>query len=198
MGGFSWTGISAAPAASANGYVESVAMKVGAYTLAATTPTFGARHVTCTRTVVGGADTPGTLLVTSKDLSGQTITETLTPGAHGVLVTGTKFFASVASITGAGWVTATGDDTIVVGWDALNAIATGSGTLHSIVVNTTAAGTITVTDASGTIAVLKASIAEGNYLYDVGWQGYLRVETAAASNITVIHSGSLPQTYAMS
>ena len=111
-------------------------------------------------------------------------------------MTGTKFFASVTSITGVGWVTATGDDTIVFGWDAECAVASGSGTLHAIAVNTTAAGIVTIADARGTIAVLKASVAEGVYVYDVRWSGYLRVEPAAASDITIIHSGSLPQTYA--
>jgi hypothetical protein len=45
---------------------------------------------------------------------------------------------------------------------------------------------------------LKVSIAEGfQGPYDVNWSGYLRVEPAAASDITVLHSGSLPSTYAM-
>lgn len=64
-------------------------------------------------------------------------------------------------------------------------VATQSGVLHSIVVNTTAAGAITVADALGTIAVLKASIAEGTYLYDVRFVGKLDVTTAAASDVTV-------------
>jgi hypothetical protein len=195
-----WTNLSAAPTAVANGLVASVAMKVGAYTLAANNAPSGARHVTCTRTVVGGADTAGTLLVTGTDLSGQVITETLTPGATGVLVTGTKFFATVTDVTGAGWATATGDDTIVVGWDAQCAVATGSGTLYAIVVNTTAAGTVTVTDGRGQMAVLKSSIAEGSYFYGdegIAFSGFLRVELGAASNVTVIHSGSVPGSYAM-
>lgn len=196
--GFPWSNLSAAPVASANGYVVSTDMKVGAYTLAAGAPTSGARHVTCTRTVVGGADTAGTIVVVGTDLSGQEITETLTPGANGILVTGTKFFASITSITGVGWVTATGNDTIVVGWDAVCAVRTGSGTLHSIVVNTTAAGIITVADQRGTIAVLPANVAVGSYEYDVEYSGYLRVEPAAASNVTVVATPSVPTTYAMS
>jgi hypothetical protein len=196
--GFSRTLLSAAPAAVANGFVVSQDMLVGDYTLAATAPTFGARHVTCTRTVVAGADTPGTIVVVGTDLSGQTISETLTPGANGVLVTGTLFFASITSITGVGWVAVSTPDTMVFGWDAQNAVATGSGTFHGVVVNTTANGAITISDASGTIAVLKASIAEGFYgPFDVAYSGFLRVEPAAASNVTVMHTGSLPQTYAM-
>jgi hypothetical protein len=195
--GFQPTAISAAPAASANGYVVSVAMKNGSYTLAATKPTFGARHVTLVRTFVSTGDTPGIVTVTGTDPSGQVITEVIIPGASGVTVTGTKFFASVSDITGSGWVSAAGDDTIVVGWDALNAVATGAGVLHGISVNTTAAGTITVTDATGQLLQLPASVAVGQYLYDINWSGFLRVEPAAASNITVEHTGSLPQTYAM-
>jgi len=196
--GYQPTVISAAPAASANGYVVSVNMKVGAYTLAATKPTFGARHVTLVRTVVVEADTPGTVVVTGVDPSGQAITETLTPGANGVTVTGTKWFASVSDISGVGWVSGGTPDTIVVGWDAQNVVAVGpGGTLHAITVNTTAAGAIVVTDATGQLLSLKASIAEGQYLYDINWAGFLRVEPAAASNITVAHTGSTPSTFAM-
>jgi hypothetical protein len=195
--GYPWTNLSAAPVADADGFVVSVAMKVGAYTFAATAPPSGARHVTCTRTVVGGADTPGTIVVVGTDLSGQAITETLTPGAHGILVTGSKFFARVTGVTGVDWETATGDDTIVVGWDAQCAIATSGGTLHAIVVNTTAAGIITVADARGTIAVLPSNVAVGTYVYDADYSGHLRVEPAAASNITILHTGSLPATYSM-
>ena len=192
------TYIAAAPVASANGYVTSVAMKVGAYTLAATAPTSGARRVTCTRTVVGGADTAGTIVVVGKDLAGQTITETLTPGANGILVTGTLFFASIASVTGVGWVTGTGDDTIVVGWDATLAVATGGGKLYTIVITETAAGIITIYDSTRTLAVFKASIVEGTYDFGPGlnYTGYLRIDPAAASKLTVVHSPSLPQTFA--
>ncbi len=198
MGGFARTRLTAAPAASANGYVVSTAMKVGAYTLAATAPTFGARHVTLVRTFVSTGDTPGTVIIVGTDLSGQAISETMIPGASGVTVTSTAFFATVASITGAGWVSVAGDDTIVFGWDALNAVATGSGVLHGVIVNTTAAGAVTISDAGGAILVLKASIVEGFYgPFDVVYAGFLRVEPAAASDLTVLHSGSLPQTYAM-
>lgn len=198
--GFPWSNLSAAPVADADGFVVSVDMKVGAYTLAATAPTSGARHVTCTRTAVGTADTPGTIVVVGKDLSGQEITETLTPGANGILVTGTKFFASLTSVTGVGWAVDGVEgtkDTIVVGWDEICAVRTGSGVLHAIVVNTTAAGAITIADQSGTIAILPANVAVGSYEYDVNYSGYLRVEPAAASNVTIVATDSVPQTYAM-
>lgn len=196
------TRLAAAITSDADQYVTSVAMKVGAYTLAATTPsTAGARHVTCTRTAVGTADTPGTLVVVGKSLAGQTITETLTPGANGILVTGTKLFASVTSVTGVGWVIDAVEataDTIVVGEDDQCVIAEGSGVLHSIVIGTTAAGSITIADASGTIALLKASIPEGVYAFDVAYTGYLRVEPVAASDVTVLHTPSTALTYSMS
>jgi len=195
---YRYTSISAAPVGSANGYKTSVNMRASAYALDATAPTFGARHVTCTRSVVVAGDTPGTIVLVGKDLNGQTITETLVPGAHGVLVTGTKFFASLTSATGVGWIiSGVGDeDTIVIGWDAINAVATGSGVFHAIMVNTTAAGIITVADANGTIAVLPSNVAVGFYgPYDVAFAGYLRVEPAAASQITVMHTGSKPGTW---
>lgn len=196
--GFPRTNIGAAPAASANGYFASAAMRNGAYTPAANVPTFGARHVTLARTFVSTGDTPGIVTFTGLDPGGSVISEDLIPGASGVTVTGTKFFARVDTIVGSGWVSVAGDDTIVMGWDALNAVAVGAGTLRGIIVNTTAAGAITVTDGAGTVLTLKASIAEGYYgPLDINWSGFLRVEPAAASNITVIHSGSTPSSDAL-
>jgi hypothetical protein len=60
-----------------------------------------------------------------------------------------------------------------------------TGVLHSIVVGETAAGTITVSDGVGTIAVLKASIVEGTYIFDCAYAKNLIVVTAGASKITV-------------
>ena len=180
-------------------YCETQNMKVGALTLTVTlTPGNGARKVTCTRTVDGNADTPGTLLVTGKNLAGQTITETLIPGAHTVLVTGTKYFSSITSVVGAGWVIDGNNDTIVVGMAAENHLAVGGGTIHGIYISTTAAGTITVTDASGTIMLLPVSAAVGLYEFDIDYVGFLRVETAAASDIFVIHTPSSALDYATS
>jgi hypothetical protein len=109
--------------ADTSGFVASTAMKNGSYTLKTVTPPGdGARIVTCTRTVVGGTDTAGTITVTGTDLTGAAQQETLTPGANGVLVSGTKYFKTVTDISGSGWTTATGDDTIVCGWAALSVI----------------------------------------------------------------------------
>ena len=196
------TRIAAAPVGDADHYCETQNMKVGALTLTATLTPGGAsptaRKVTCTRTVDGNADTPGTLLVTGKSLSGQTITETLIPGAHTVLVTGSKLFASITSVVGAGWVIDGNNDTIVVGMAAENYVAVGGGTLHGIYISTTAAGTITCTDATGTIMLLPASAAVGLYEFDIDYVGFLRVETAAASDIFVIHTPSSALEYATS
>lgn len=111
----------AAPAtAVANRYVTSTAMKNGSYTVANDgLPGDGlCRNVTCTRTVVGGADTPGVLTVTGTDYNGETITEVLVPGASGILVSGKKAFKSVTSVVGSGWAVDSGTDydTIVVGF----------------------------------------------------------------------------------
>lgn len=199
--GHPYTHVSGTPTADDNGYVILVDMKVGDYGLAATFPPFGARHVTCKRTITDTADTGGTLVITGTDLSGGTISETLTVGADGVTVTGTKLFATVSKVTGAGWVidaVQQTKDQIIVGWDNVNAVATSSGTLHAIVINTTATSTIVVTDAQGTIATIPASVAVGTqYLYDVNYAGFLRVECGGASDITVIHSGSMPGSYSM-
>ncbi len=68
-------------------------------------------------------------------------------------------------------------------------VATGKGKLHSIVVNTTANGTIIIADSTSTttpaIGTLKASVAEGTFFYDVYFANGLRIVTAGASDITV-------------
>ena len=72
-------------------------------------------------------------------------------------------------------------------------IFVGPGTLKKIIVGETAAGAITVYDevAGGTtkiVAVLKASIAEGEYEFDVAVGQGLQIVTAAASKITVVYN----------
>lgn len=59
--------------------------------------------------------------------------------------------------------------------------------LHAITVNTTAAGAITVYDGTTEVAILKASIAEGTYFFDVVINRALSIVTAGASNITVAY-----------
>ena len=192
--GYSYTGIAATTAAVANRYVASANMKVGAYTLANTTPVWqGAAFVTVTHTTVAvGTDDLGTIEVVGTDLTGAARSETITPLADTV-ATGTIPFRSITSITGAGWVIAGGNDTIVVGV-AAGAIVVGSqGTIHSLVINTAAAAAITISDASRTIATIPSSQAAGTeYLYDADFAGYLKVATTSTNDITVTHTGTLP------
>lgn len=199
MNANAYTNLAAATAAVTNRYVASTDMKVGAYTIAnATPPTAGARKVTIAHTTVAaGTDTLGTITIVGKNLAGQTITEVMTPVADST-ATSSAFFASVTSATGAGWVIAGGNDTIVIGCAAAAAVADSSGILHSVVVNTTAAGTVILADSKGTIATLKSNIAEGAYVYDVAFSGYLTATLAANSDVTVVHSPALPSSYAMS
>lgn len=69
-------------------------------------------------------------------------------------------------------------------------VKSGRGNLAKIIVNTTAAGTITVYDntseAGKKIATMKASIVEGSYEYNCRFLTGLTIVTAAASDITVI------------
>lgn len=199
--GFPRSHLAAANTAVTNRFVTSTAMKVGAFTLAnaGAMPTEGARHVTVTHTAGDTADTLGTITVTGKNLAGETISETITP-LSGTVATGTKWFATVSSVTGAGWVVDGAEgtaDTIIVGCGSAIIVAEGAGTVHAVAVNTTAAGSITIADANGTIAVLKSNIAEGLYVLDADFTGYLAMTLAAASDVTVLHSGSRPASYAM-
>lgn len=69
-------------------------------------------------------------------------------------------------------------------------VKSGRGTLTRLVINTTAAGTITLYDntaGSGTkIGTLKASVGEGTYMYGVRFTTGLTIVTAAASDVTVV------------
>jgi hypothetical protein len=188
-----FTHLAAATGAVANQFVVSTNMKVGLYTLAnsGAMPTAGARHVTVTHTTVSGADTLGTIDVVGTDLAGRTISESIVPLA-GTIATGALWFSTVTSVTGTGWVISGSNDTLVVGCSAGTAVLVGEGRLQAVVVNTTAAGAVTIADSRGTIAVLKSSIAEGVYRFDVSTHGYLTATLAAASDVTLIHTESMP------
>lgn len=99
-------------------FVVSANMKVGAYTLAHTAPDVGARNVTVSQTAVGAEDTNGTVVIVGTNLAGEAITETITPNG-GATVAGAKCFATITSVTGAGWVIGEGNDTVTVGFGAL-------------------------------------------------------------------------------
>jgi len=64
-------------------------------------------------------------------------------------------------------------------------VSTKPAVIHSIVLGETAAGAITIKDGDTTIAVLKASIAEGTYIFDAECRTSLVVVTAGASKICV-------------
>ena len=189
----SFTGISATTAAVTNRFVTSTNMVVGTYTIANPSPVWqGGCFVTITHTTVAaGTDTLGTITIVGTDLNNQSISEVMTPVADSV-ATSTKVFRSVVSATGAGWVIAGGNDTIVIGCAAGSIVAAGSGQLFAVVVNTTAAAAVVLSDKTRTIATLKSSIAEGHYLYGQGldFAGYLKVATTSTNDITVIHSQS--------
>lgn len=74
----------------------------------------------------------------------------------------------------------------------------GVGTLISVTVNGTAAGTIGIVDGKGGgsngtvvtqgfIGILKASVVEGTYYYNVTCRQGLRIVAAGASDITVAY-----------
>lgn len=190
------TRVAATTAAVANRFVASANMKVGAYTVANASPVWGGGClVTVTHTQVGGVtDTLGTIDVVGTDLNGLAQTETITP-LDGTVATGTKVFRTITSVTGVGWVINTGNDTIVVGCAADSYAANTSGIVKSIFVGTTAAAAVTLSDKRGTLASLKASIAEGDYTLNLEYYGFLKIATTSTNDVTVTHSETIP-TYA--
>ena len=63
-----------------------------------------------------------------------------------------------------------------------------AGVLHSITVNTTAAGTIIYKDGDTVLGTLKASVAEQTFLLDICFNNSLVVVTGAASDVTIAYS----------
>lgn len=194
------TNIAATTAAVTNRLVTSTNMKVGGYTVANASAVWqGGFLVTVTTTAGDTADTQGTVAFVGKDLHGIAVSETLTPVA-GSTVTGTKVFKSVTTITGAGWVidgSEATNDTIVCGVAAGSYVAWGGGYFHAININTTAAATVVISDAAGTIATLASNIAVGEYVFDLPWAGFLKVATTSTNDVTVIHTPGVPTSYAM-
>jgi hypothetical protein len=70
-------------------------------------------------------------------------------------------------------------------------VKTGAGVLNKVVINTTAAGTITIYDntsaAGATIATIAVSAIGPVFMYDLAFTLGLTVVTAAASDITVTY-----------
>lgn len=193
-----YTGIAATTAAVTNRFVTSTNMIVGAYTLAQTTPVWqGGCFVTCAHVTVTGTDTLGTVALVGVGIDGQSKSETITPVADST-VTSVNIYRTITSLTGAGWVINTGNDTIQFGCAAGSIVCGSSGQLFAVVVNATAAATVVLSDSKRTIATLAASIANGHYLYGPGldFTGYLKVATTSTNDITVIHSATLPSSIA--
>lgn len=97
-------------------FVASANMKVGAYTVitSAMPEVAVARKLLITITAVTGNDTMGTLAIVGTDVAGNALSETIAPAAATTTET-VNAFLTVTSITGAGWVINTGNDTIKIG-----------------------------------------------------------------------------------
>ena len=190
----SYVGLTAATTAAPTRIFGATNMAVGAYALTQTTPTWsGGGLVTISHTAVGAADTLGTIVVVGTDVAGNARTETITP-LNGTTATGTIGFRTITSMTGVGWVINAGNDTITAGFAAGSIACSTDGTLWAVIVNTTAAGTVVLSDSKGTLATLKASIAEGHYLYGgmgVDFTGYLKVALTVANDVTVVTSAPM-------
>lgn len=184
----------ATTAAVTNRFVASTNMSLTTYTIANASPVWGGGcNVTITHTTVAGADTLGTITIVGTDLTGATISETITPLA-GTVATGTKIFRTVVSATSVGWVAVSTADTIVIGCAAGNIVAGSGGSLGGILVNNAVAAAIVVSDKVGTIVTVPASQAAGTYynLQDVTFIGFLKVATTSTNDVTVFHSGTIP------
>jgi hypothetical protein len=108
-----------APAANvANRFVVSTDMKVGAYTVANSSPGDSLPHnISVTVTKADAFDTPGTITITGTDYNNAVITEIVTPidgTAYSV-----KTFKTVTGISGAAWVAVGGADQITIGFAGL-------------------------------------------------------------------------------
>jgi hypothetical protein len=197
--GHTWTNTAATTAAVTNRFVVSVNMKVGAYTIANASPVWsGGCLVTITHTTVAaGTDTLGTITIVGTDLAGAVISEVMTPLADST-ATSTKIFRTVTSATGAGWVIAGGNDTIVIGVAAGNIAAGSMGSLGGVLVNNTVAAAVTISDGTRTIMVIPSSQAAGTYynLHNVDFSAYLKVATTSTNDVTVFHTPTLPSSYA--
>ena len=198
--GLTFTNTAATTAAVANRFVASTNMKVGTYTVANASPVWaGGCFVTVTHTEVGGGvDTLGTITIAGTDLTGAGISEAIVP-VNGTVATSTKVFRTVGSVTGAGWVIGTGNDTIVVGCAAGNIACGSQGQLGGVLVNNAVAATVVISDAGRTIMTIPASQAAGTFydLNGVDFGGYLKVATTSTNDVTVFHTGTLPSSYAL-
>jgi hypothetical protein len=129
----------------ANKIVTSVNMKVGTYTIAA--QPISPCVLSVAVATVAGADTMGTLTFVGTDISGSVISESVIPVSGSTVYTVNEY-ASVTSITGAGWVVNTTADTITVG---VSSAVSGNGYYFSAIQVITAAVVASETVKSGAI-----------------------------------------------
>lgn len=84
-----------------------------------------------------------------------------------------------------------GNDYAYISTATTTQVYTGPCVLVAITVNTTAAGAISIIDnTSGStvnVGILKASVAEGTYYYNLAFKNGIRIITAGASDITVAY-----------
>jgi hypothetical protein len=181
----------AAITAVANRFVTTTNMKVGAYTVANASSADGtARTVRITVTKNIENDTMGTITVVGTDVHGKAQTEVIIPNngdTSGGVKDGVLAFQTVTSITGAGWVSGGSIDTIVIGTSTTVGIANKTGTLHTVTITSTVASIVTIADSLGTIAVLKASIAEQTLTYNCLFVGWLTITPAGATDLTATY-----------
>ncbi len=192
--GLGFTNTAATTAAVTNRFVASTNMSLTTYTIANASPVWsGGCLVTVSHTTVAGADTLGTITIVGTDLTGATISETITPLA-GTIATGTKIFRTVTSATSVGWVAVSTADTVVIGCAAGSYASGSGGILGGVLVNNTVATAFSVSDASGTIITVPASQAAGTY-YPFGgveFSGFLKVSTTSTNDVTVFHTKTIP------
>jgi hypothetical protein len=196
--GNTFTNTAASTAAVTNRFVVSTNMSLTPYTIANASPVWsGGCLVTVAHTTVAGTDTLGTMTLVGTDIRGAAQSETITPVADST-VTSTKVYRTVTSLTSIGWVAVSTADTIICGCAAGNVAAAGQGTLAGVLVNNLVATAFSVADASRTIITVPASQAAGTfYLLNVDFGGHLKVLTTSTNDVTVIHTGTGPSSYAV-
>lgn len=65
-------------------------------------------------------------------------------------------------------------------------VQTVSGILHTVVIEKSTGGTVTIADSSGTIALFGSSTPPGSYIFDCSYGGSLTVACSATDFVTVV------------
>jgi hypothetical protein len=157
-----------APAlASANRYVTTANMKVGAYTLANSAPGDSCcRNVSVTHTTVTTVDTLGTITFAGTNYNDEAITEDITPVADSA-VYGSKAFKTITSITGAGWVKGGAtEDTIVAGFGPKVGLSSVLDSTNSVVEVSLGTGIINAPTVTQGAAVCQNTVDGSSGTYD--------------------------------